>query len=191
MWEKARTAVRRWLACTHSGPGVGPHDGKSGPGLLSQVNGRVAGACGNASAPGTSLLRCCFQLSQDVEGAGQQPPSDGGGGDVAASAPGQLGVGAGEHGVALGRLGGLLQDPRTQGEPCLVIWPWRTLRSELRTWGVSPAQAHSLRAVGKRARSPISATKVIAVSLPTPGRTISAWTRGSGLARVAISPSSR
>src|SRR5215207_6545771 len=78
--------------------------------------------------------------------------------------------------------------PRTQGEPCLVIWPWRTLRSELRTWGVSPAQAHSLRAVGKRAMSPISATKVIAVSLPTPGRTISAWTRGSGLARVAISP---
>src|SRR5215218_3931823 len=81
--------------------------------------------------------------------------------------------------------------PRTQGEPCLVMWPWRTLRSELRTWGVSPAQAHSLRAVGKRAMSPISATKVMAVSLPTPGRAVSAWTRGSGLASPAISRSSR
>jgi hypothetical protein len=30
---------------------------KSGPGLLRQVNGRVAGSCGNASAPGTGLLR--------------------------------------------------------------------------------------------------------------------------------------
>src|SRR5512132_924342 len=81
--------------------------------------------------------------------------------------------------------------PRTQGEPCLVMWPWRRLRSELRTWGVSPAQAHSLRAEGNRAMSPISATKVMAVSRPTPGRTMSAWTRGSGLASPAISRSSR
>jgi hypothetical protein len=35
---------------------LGPHDGESGPGLLSQVNGRVAGSCGNASAPGDGLL---------------------------------------------------------------------------------------------------------------------------------------
>jgi hypothetical protein len=63
-------------------------------------------------------------------------------------APSQLAVGAGEHGVALGGLGGLLQDPAHPGEPCLVMWPWRTVRSELRTWGVNPAQAHSLRAVG-------------------------------------------
>jgi hypothetical protein len=59
------------------GPRVwGRHDGESGPGLLSQVNGRVrvAGSCENASAPGTSLLRCrCFlQLGQDVETAGQR-----------------------------------------------------------------------------------------------------------------------
>src|SRR4029450_13485629 len=119
IWDKARTAGRGWLACTHSGPGEGPHDGESGPGLLSQVNGRVAGSCGNASAPGTSLLRGCLQLSQDVEGAGQQPPSDGGGGDVLASAPGQFTVGAGEHRVALGRLGGLLQDPAYPGRALL------------------------------------------------------------------------
>ena len=81
--------------------------------------------------------------------------------------------------------------PRTQGDPCLVMWPWRTVRSELRTAGVRPAQAHSLRAVENRAMSPISATNVIAVSLPTPGRTMSAWTRGSGLASPAISRSSR
>jgi hypothetical protein len=39
--------------------------------------------------------------------------------------------------------------------------------------------------------SPISATRVIAVSLPIPGRAMSAWTRGSGLASPVISPSSR
>jgi len=39
--------------------------------------------------------------------------------------------------------------------------------------------------------SPISATSVRAVSRPTPGRAISAWTRGSGLAKVAISRSRR
>jgi hypothetical protein len=39
--------------------------------------------------------------------------------------------------------------------------------------------------------SPISTTTVMAVSRPTPGRAISAWTRGSGLASPAISRSSR
>jgi len=105
-----------------------------------------------------------------VEGAGQQPPGDRGGGDVAAAAAGQLGVGGGEHGVALGRLGGFLQDPADPWRALLVLWPCRRLRSELRTCGVSPAQAHSLRAVGKRAMSPISATRVMAVSLPTRAR---------------------
>jgi hypothetical protein len=59
---------------------------ESGPGLLSQLNGRVAGSCKDASAPGRGLLRFrgLFQLGQDVEAAGQQPPSDRGGGDVAA-----------------------------------------------------------------------------------------------------------
>jgi hypothetical protein len=45
---------------------------KSGPGLLSQLNGRVAGSCKDASAPGSSLLRCCLQLGQDVEAAGRR-----------------------------------------------------------------------------------------------------------------------
>jgi hypothetical protein len=85
--EKARTAFRSWLACTHSGPrDRGPHDGESGPGLLSQVSGRVAGSCENASAPGSGLLRCWLQLGQDMEAAGQQPPGDRHGGDVAAAA---------------------------------------------------------------------------------------------------------
>jgi hypothetical protein len=38
--------------------------------------------------------------------------------------------------------------------------------------------------------SPISATRVMAVSRPTPGRTMSAWTLGSGLASAPISWSS-
>jgi hypothetical protein len=72
-------------------PSVGPHDGESGPGLRSQVNGGVAGACENASAPGDGLLRwCCLQLLEDVEAAGQQPAGDRGGGDVVAAAVGQL-----------------------------------------------------------------------------------------------------
>jgi hypothetical protein len=71
------------------------------------------------------------------------------------------------------------------------MWPWRTVRSELRTAGVNPAQAHSLRAEGKRLMSPISATRVMAVSRPMPGRVMSAWTRGSGLASAAIWRSSR
>jgi len=71
--EKARTTSRSWLACTHSGPGGGVRmTVESGPGLLSQLNGRVPGSCKDASAPGTGLLRCLvgLQLRQDVEAAG-------------------------------------------------------------------------------------------------------------------------
>jgi hypothetical protein len=131
-----------------------------GPGLLSQVNGRVAGSCGNASAPGTGLLRCRFQLGQDVEGAGQQPAGDGHGGDVLASTPSQLASALANMGWRLAVWAASCKIPRTHGEPCLVMWPWRTLRSELRTCGVDPAQAHNLGAIGKRAMSPISATKI-------------------------------
>jgi hypothetical protein len=56
---------------------------------------------------------------------------------------------------------------------------------------VSPAQAHSLRALGKQEVSPISASKVMAVSRPTPGSAMSAATRGSGLASLLTSRSSR
>ena len=131
----------------------GPHDGKSGPGLLSQVNGRVTGSCKNASAPSRGLLRCrcCLQLGQDMRGAGQQSAGDRHRGDVLAAAADQLTIGVGEHRVALGRLGGLLQDPPHPGRALLVMWPWRTVRSELRTCGVSPARVHSLRAEGKAA----------------------------------------
>lgn len=75
--------------------------------------------------------------------------------------------------------------------PFLEIRSWRTLTSELRTLGVSPDQEHNLRAVGNRLMAPISATRVIALSHPTPGSTWSALTRGSGLARARISRSRR
>src|SRR6266545_5737608 len=186
--------VRSWSRMHPFGPRRGVRmTVVSGPGLLSQLNGRIAGSCGNASAPGGDLLGGgLLQLGEDVKAAGQQLAGDCDGGDLPAAAVGDLGVGAGERRLGLGpvgRLPGRIQ--RTHTEPCLVMWPWRTLRSELRTAGVSPAQAHSLRALGNRSMSPISATSVMAVSRPTPGRAISAWTRGSGLARAAIWRSSR
>jgi hypothetical protein len=143
--------------------------------------GRVAGACGYASAPGTSLLRWLrlgLQLDEDVEGLGQQPTGDGHRGDVVAPAPGQLGVGAGEHGWRLAVWAASCPIPRTHGEPCLVMWPWRRVRSQVaHLWGQAGPGAQ-LAGGGKRPMSPISATSVIAVSLPMPGRIISAWTRG-------------
>jgi hypothetical protein len=63
---------------------------------------------------------------------------------------------------------------RTHVEPRLEMWPCRTFTSELRSVGVSPAHAQSLRAEGNRQMSPISATKVSAVSRPTPGKVIRA-----------------
>jgi hypothetical protein len=129
---------------------------KSGPGLLSQLNGRVAGSWGNASAPGRVLLRCLrgLQLSQEMKGAGQQPTGDGGGGDVGCRGGGPAGRRRGRTwGGAWPSGGGLLQDPAPQGEPCLVMWPWRTVRSELRTWTwgsglASAAISPSRRAIG-------------------------------------------
>jgi hypothetical protein len=83
----------------------------SGPGCLSQVNGRIAGSCENASTPGLAFSgRGGLQVGQDVKRAGQQPPGDGHGGDLPAAAVGELGVGVGEQGAALGGLGGLLQE---------------------------------------------------------------------------------
>ena len=46
---------------------------------------------------------------------------------------------------------------RSGREPSPEMWPSRALASELRTVGVSPAQAHRWRALGKRVMSPISA----------------------------------
>ena len=50
--KRAGTTSRSWLACTHSGPGGGVRmTVKSGPGLLSQLNGRVAGSCKTRAHP--------------------------------------------------------------------------------------------------------------------------------------------
>ena len=48
--------------------------------------------------------------------------------------------------------------------------PCRTFKSEPRTVGVSPAQEASLRALGTRLMSPISASMTSAVNSPTPGQ---------------------
>jgi len=57
--------------------------------------------------------------------------------------------------------------------------------------GVSPAQDASLRAVGNRVMSPISARMTSAVNGPAPGSWVSTLTRGSDRARWRVSPSSR
>jgi hypothetical protein len=92
---------------------------------------------------------------------------------------------------ALGGLGGLVEDQRSHTDPCLEMWPCRTVRSEPRTAGVSPAQLASLRALGNRVMSPISATIISAVNWPTPGKVVSTLTRGSAVARRRTSASSR
>jgi len=69
--------------------------------------------------------------------------------------------------------------------------PCRTVRSEPRTVGVSPAQLASLRALGKRVMSPISASMTRAVNWPTPGSVVKILTRGSALACWRSSPSIR
>src|SRR6266550_4248019 len=69
--------------------------------------------------------------------------------------------------------------------------PCRTVRSEPRTVGVSPAQLASLRALGKRVMSPISASMTSAVNWPTPGSVVKILTRGSALACWRSSPSIR
>jgi len=60
--------------------------------------------------------------------------------------------------------------------------PCRTVRSEPRTVGVSPAQEASLRALPNRLMSPISASMTSAVNWPTPGSVVRVLTRGSALA---------
>jgi hypothetical protein len=69
--------------------------------------------------------------------------------------------------------------------------PCRTVRSEPRTVGVSPAQLASLRALPNRVMSPISASIIKAVNSPAPGSARSALTRGPALARACSSPSIR
>src|SRR4029453_12280369 len=66
-------------------------------------------------------------------------------------------------------LGGLDGGPADQPGPCLVIGPRRTVVSDSRWRGVSPAQEHSCGAPAKRWTSPISATNTAASTGPTPG----------------------
>jgi hypothetical protein len=96
------------LAHTHPfGPEVGPHDDGIRAGLLSQVNGRVAGSSGTTSAPGLAFSsgRGRLDLLEDVEAAGQQPTGDRHGGDLGASAASQLAVGTGKLRTGLGGVG--------------------------------------------------------------------------------------
>ena len=69
--------------------------------------------------------------------------------------------------------------------------PCRTVRSEPRTIGVSPAQLASLRALSNREMSPISATITSAVNFRMPSSVVSVLTRGSALACWCSSASSR
>jgi hypothetical protein len=75
--------------------------------------------------------------------------------------------------------------------PARVMCPCRTVRSEPRTVGVSPAQLASLRALGNRLMSPISASMTRAVNWPTPGGVVRVLTRGPALACWRSSPSIR
>ena len=70
---------------------------------------------------------------------------------------------------------------RTSGEPCLVISPRWTTSSDSRCLGVSPAQLQSFLAESKRLMSPISATKMAAMTLPTPGERHEGPIAGVGL----------
>jgi hypothetical protein len=135
---------------------------ESGPGCSVSPGGRVAGSCGFASAPGlafsgggSSWLRI-WKLRAGSRRAIATVAM------LLAAAVGQLGVGVGKRRALLGRLGGLLQDPAHPRGSLLGDVAVADLRSELRTAGVNPAQAHSLRAEGNRAMSPISATRVMA-----------------------------
>jgi hypothetical protein len=140
-------------------------------GLLNQSFGRGSGACDGASAPGSlTFSGGGFQLGEHMKAATKKLAGDGHGGDVGAAASGGLGIEASKWRTGLGSLGGLLEHEADPRRAILVMWPWRRVRSEVRTAGVSPAQAHSLRAVGKRVMSPISAAKVRAVIGPIPGR---------------------
>ena len=80
--------------------------------------------------------------------------------------------------AALGGLRRLAQAPTAAMPSPLGDWPWRTVRSEPRTVGVSPAQEASLRAEPNRLMSPISARRTSAVNGPTPGSWVRTLTAG-------------
>ena len=128
---------------------------------------------------------------EQVPGAGDQLAGDRGGGNLRRAAFGDGGVGGGELRGALGGLGHLVEHPPQPGRALSGMCPCRTVRSEPRTVGVSPAQLASLRALGKREISPISANMTRAVNWPTPGSVAKTLTRGPTLACWRSSPSIR
>jgi hypothetical protein len=140
---------------------------------------------------GGVVVLVVVDLDEDVEAAGEQLAGDRDGGDVAAAAGGALGVEARKGRPGLGPLGGLLEHEADRCRALLGDVAVADGAVGVAHLGVSPAQAHSLRAEGKRVMSPISATRVIAVIRPIPGRAIRAWTRGSGLAWASRSRSKR
>ncbi len=70
---------------------------------------------------------------------------------------------------------------RSQREPCLEMWPRRTLSALECSLGVRPAQAQSLSGDEKRVMSPISLRMVAAMMGPIPGIGSKRLTRSSSL----------
>jgi Transposase IS116/IS110/IS902 family len=95
---------------------------------------------------------------------GEHAPGDGDLGDLLAAVLGDSFV-AGAEGHAAGGAcwAASTKAQRSAGEPCPEMCPSRALPSEERTVGVSPAQAQSWRALGKRVMSPTSAITSIAM----------------------------
>ena len=63
---------------------------------------------------------------------------------------------------------------RTRRDPCLVMWPRRTVTSDS-LWRGEPGPAAGWRAEVNLEISPISATKTAASTGPTPGMAWMAW----------------
>ena len=133
----------------------------------------------------------CLGRSEQVVSAGQQLAGDRNGRDLLPASLRDRGVSDGELRGPLGSLRGLAGSHRCCAEPCPGMCPCRTVRSEPRTAGVSPAQLASLRAFGNRVMSPISASMTSAVNWPTPGSVVSIPARGPTFACRRSSPSIR
>src|SRR5262249_7338365 len=181
--------VRGWrsgLASTHPAPpkrAGGCHDHVSGTGLLSQMieRGAGAGSCRKSerarglvtlpsftAAGGVLASTACIWLSRCQARVSSLRAIA----MVAIFLPRRLAMAAwvaANSGDRLAVWAAGLSTQRSQAEPCLEMCPCRTVRSEPRTVGVSPAQLASLRALPNRVMSPISASITSAVNWPTPG----------------------
>jgi hypothetical protein len=142
-------------------------------------------------ACGGGLRRCTFGVGEQVPGAGEQLAGDRGGGDLLAAS---LGDGLVAGGELRGAPGGLRCLAQHLPQPDRALFGDVPVAGDAVTaadGGVSPAQDASLRAVGNRVMSPISARMTSAVNGPAPGSWVRTLTRGSDRARWRISPSSR